>query len=171
MYCPNCGALTAAEQNFCRSCGANLRAFSETYPGPSPTQFAFRPRWQLIVESVTDALRTGFEYAFQRSTASLREESQASWFHRWGLIAFWVGLAALIGDFMGFLLIVAGIGLMAYARGFFGPVRETPSARTSEFQAPPFRETTYSPTTPPSVTNPDTSDYVPPRSEANRDVQ
>jgi hypothetical protein len=144
MYCQNCGAHITAEQNFCRACGTNLRTLSESFPGYSPTWSAPRGRWQIIIDAVTDALRSGFHYVFQPSTAGLESESQTSRFKRLGFIAFWAGLAALMGDFMGVVLILTGIGLMAYARGFFGPVREAPPVRTPEFQAPPSRETSYS---------------------------
>jgi len=99
----------------------------------------------MIVDAVTDALRTGFQHISQRPTANLADEGQASRFRRWGLLAFWAGLAALLGNHVGVILILTGIGLMAYARGFFGPVRTSTSAHTTESQAPPSRETIYSP--------------------------
>ncbi|MBI3949098.1 MAG: hypothetical protein HY314_01380 [Acidobacteria bacterium] len=108
---------------------------------------------QIIVDVVTDAVRSGLQFISQKPMASLDGQDRASRFRRWGLIAFWAGLAALLGIHMGIILILVGIGLMAYARGFFGPVKESPSVREGDFQAPPSRETNYSsnPTRPSAV--------------------
>jgi hypothetical protein len=143
MYCHNCGSHTIPGQNFCRACGANLRAFPESSPGPL-TGSAPQRRWQIIVDAVTDALRTGTQILSQQPTAGLAEQGPASRYKRLGLIAFWAGLAALLGNHIAVILILVGIGLMAYARGFFGPLRQGPPARTTEFQGPPSRETSYS---------------------------
>lgn len=144
MYCHNCGSSIIPEQNFCRACGTNLHAVSELSPGHPPIWSSPQRRWQIIVDAVTDAFRTGTQFLSQQPTAGLGEEGPASQFRRWGMIAFWVGLAALLGNHIAVILILAGIGLMAYARGFFGPVRQGPPARTAESPTPSSRETTYS---------------------------
>jgi len=144
MYCHNCGSHTIPGQNFCRACGTNLHAFSEISPGYPPVWSPPQRRWQIIVDTVTDAFRAGTQFLSQQPTAGLGEQGPASQFRRWGMIAFWVGLAALLGNHIAVILILAGIGLMAYARGFFGPVKPDTSVRTTESQAPWSRETTYS---------------------------
>lgn len=142
MYCPNCRAPTMPEQNFCRACGTNLRAFPAGSAGPGVVVSSQR-RWQIIVDVVTDALRIGTQFLSGRPTADLNEPGLASRYSRLGLIAFWAGLAALLGNHVGVILIATGIGLMAYARGFFGPLRRGPEADTTKLQNPPSRETTY----------------------------
>jgi hypothetical protein len=145
-YCFHCGAHIALEQNFCRACGTYLRSASEPSSGDPPTWSEPRRRWQIIIDAVADALRSGVQSISQQPTAGLDGQGQESRFRRWGILAFWAGLAALMGFHAGVVLILTGIGLMAYARGFFGLVPGTPAVRRpSEFQPPPFRETIYSP--------------------------
>jgi len=93
---------------------------------------------------VTDALRSGIHQISQRPPAGLEGDAQAGRFRHWGLIAFWAGLATLLGQHVGVVLMVAGIGLMAYAKGLFGPPRGTSPISTSDFQMPSSRKSTYS---------------------------
>ena len=142
MYCPNCAAHTTPEQNFCRFCGTNLHVWPEGLSDHPPAWSKPHNKFHILVETVTDAIRSGVNYVTRQPTTGLKE-SQADRFRRLGFIAFWAGLAALLADFVGVILALAGIGMMAYARGFFGPVKEVSPNDQAEFQPPPSRETNY----------------------------
>jgi hypothetical protein len=112
--------------------------------GTPPTWSAPSNKRRIILDAVTDAFRTGINYISYRETAGLDQKNRDSRYDRWGRVAFWAGLAALLGYQTGVVLILLGIGLMAYARGFFGSVQKPSSARVENFQAPPARDTSYS---------------------------
>ncbi len=141
MYCFNCGAHTTPGQNFCRACGSNLKNGPENVARPSSTKLTPSRRLQIMADTVTHALRSGMRTISRPPTSHLDGHYRADRFRHWGLIAFWAGLAALLGNYVGVILVLTGIGLMAYARGFFGPAGEAVTARTSKVEVSSTGET------------------------------
>lgn len=139
-FCPQCGAGIAVGQNFCRSCGVPLRVPTEEeigLPSMAPTTSG---RLHLLVEVIGEAFRSGLRYLWPSPGDGRSSEHRLQQCWRWGLIAFWAGLAAQLGEVMGFILMFVGVALMAYARGFFGSSERSdviPQTGFSRFDDPP----------------------------------
>jgi hypothetical protein len=93
------------------------------------------------VDALTDAVQTGVQHIKSPSLTTSDGNLHISRYRQWGLIAFWAGVAALLGVKMGIILILAGIGMMAYARGFFGSVKKAATTRSINDYVSPSRET------------------------------
>jgi hypothetical protein len=143
MHCHNCGTYITLAQNFCRTCGANLRLASEPQSATSHTSSEFRRRAQIVGESVLDAFRTGNQFISNRSTTGDALKGSLERYRHWGIVAFWAGLATLLGDFLGFVLILTGLGFMAYARGFFNSGKAPSPDHDYEVYQPPSRQTGF----------------------------
>lgn len=131
--CPQCGTRTLPQQNFCRRCGTDLRGFPSGWrreEGP-PGLGGSASRIQILGDVVHDALSGGI-HQIKEMLHDLHTGDRIAALRRMGLWFFWGGLAALLGWANGLILLAAGIGLMAYARGFFRTKSAGPSAVTGE---------------------------------------
>lgn len=88
-------------------------------------------RIQILSDVVHDALSDGVNQ-IKETLHELQTGNRIAALRRTGFWFFWGGLAALLGWANGLILIAAGIGLMAYARGFFRMKSASPPAVTDQ---------------------------------------
>lgn len=129
--CPHCGTRTLPQQNFCRWCGTDLRGPSSgwwmnEWPSQSGRSAS---RLQVLSEVVHEALSAGLGQ-IRQMLHELQTGDRITALRRIGFWFFWAGLAALLSWANGVILIAVGLGLMAYARGFFRTTSAGPSAVT-----------------------------------------
>ncbi|RMG50980.1 MAG: zinc ribbon domain-containing protein [Acidobacteria bacterium] len=117
--CPRCGARITAGQNFCRSCGLPLRLAFDEGAGLPPMASTASGKLHLLIKVIGEALGSGLRYLSPSAGGESPAGHRLRQCWRWGFIAFWAGLAAQLGEVMGFVLMAIGLGLMAYARGLF----------------------------------------------------
>ncbi|HXF05440.1 MAG TPA: zinc ribbon domain-containing protein, partial [Blastocatellia bacterium] len=129
--CPQCGTRTLPQQNFCRRCGTDLRGLSSGWRVGERPPGASASRIQILSDVVHDALSAGVSQ-IKAILGELQTGDRIAALRRIGFWFFWVGLAALLDWVNGLILIAVGIGLMAYARGFFRTKSASPSAVTGE---------------------------------------
>lgn len=130
MFCYNCGAHATPGQKFCRACGVHLSQMLPHEPVAAWPPTRSSSRWQILTDVLTDAIQTGLQYIRNPLPAMSDRPPQSVRYRHWGLLAFWAGVAALLGVQIGIVLIVAGIWMMAYARGFFSPAPQANATRS-----------------------------------------
>jgi hypothetical protein len=176
MYCPNCGTQASPEQKFCRSCGLSLQTISQVLAGQSPAAEPDRSLVAIIEEFQSQRnkiLRRGFLTMWGGIVVAALFGTVGG-----AISTFNPGLgnalAALAG--IGGVILLVGVGLMAYSR--FLPKAEAccpPAQLTtlpqgeSPIQLPPERH----PVSMPSITEHTTvklhtPEYEPPRTAAEQ---
>lgn len=130
MFCFNCGYHATPGQKFCRACGVSLGATLEHGSMSAWTPTPASSRWQILVDSLTDAVQTGLQYIRNPLPSTPDRPPQSMRYRHWGLMLFWAGVAALLGVQAGVILMVAGICMIAYARGFFSPIKKANTTRS-----------------------------------------
>jgi len=155
-----------------------------------PVPQDWHSRFQILVDVIHESLQKGVAF-LKDEIHELHVGDKKAHLMKLGLWAFWAGVAAaLLGRINGLVLLLIGLGMMAYSRGFFRSTR----AEQSQASAMTSRQTYYAGAPTPSIqsqeslsVNPsgaeaayqsplaesatvklDAPDYIPPKRETER---